>query len=127
MKEDEPVQWWAQKIGSYGCYLLCILKHFGAEMDVIKWYKRFLDEGFVRTDCFIKEPGRIAQELSGKKYEVRFEGPGYKVKDGEFAVLHWKSGSMEHFTLEAWDPMGHSLTRASGRVDSMRVFREVKP
>jgi len=125
MNTDEPVQLWSQKIGSFGCYFLCLLKRFGKELDAIRWYKKFLDEGIIRADCYIKRPEELVRELSGKKWTVRFGEASYKPEKDEFVVLHWSKDKMEHFTLEDWDPLGNSLTRASGHVDSVRIYKEI--
>lgn len=119
----------AKLLGENGCYFFCILKRFGREYDALKLYEDFLKKGYLEKDCYLVRPDLIAEAVSGQKWTVRKESKDYVCKPGEWEVQRWERKTpgliYNHFVLPDWDPLGTSMTRVSGVLESKRIFKEV--
>lgn len=119
----------AEILGKDGCYLFCILRKFGKDDEAIKYYPILVQKGLIKSDCFVLDPAKIAELVSGQKWTVRHERADYVCKEGEWEIQRWERKTTgvtySHFTLPDWDPLGTSVTRNLGTLVSKRVFRRM--
>ena len=119
------VQKVAKIIGASGCYLACVLRQFQSEAEILRKYEEYLKAGWIKDDCTMLRPDLIAQDISRKKWSVRFEGPKYTCREDEWEVDEWKWGKLRHFCLPNWDPLEDSNTRTNGEIVAKRVFKRI--
>lgn len=117
-----PIQKINESIGKYGCYFLCLLHTVDSEDDAIKLYKKYTKLGYMEDDCTILNPSAILAELQGRSYRVVKSTTDDS--NADLRVLYWYNPrtKLHHFTLPDWDPLGDSITRKEGYVESYRLF-----
>lgn len=130
------IQSFLLETGRDGCYALCILQLAGATPDRLEEAvnKRFLKFNYNdyndNDNMYVMAPAEMLSWLTGKKWTVSHEGPGYVCKPGELVVERWervKTGAtIGHFRLPTWDPVADSATVQHGTLVSKRVFRCVE-
>lgn len=117
-------------LGEDGCYLFCILKRFGKDEEALRLYPVLVKERLIRSDCFVLDAARVAEKISGEKWEVVHAPASYVCGPDEWEVQRWEREAVgkvySHFTLPDWDPLGSSMTRTLGRLVSKRVFKRRK-
>lgn len=76
-------------------------------------------------DCYIQDPVKILKYLTGDNYKV--ERVEKLPLHYDFAVYHYYNSAtgLGHFVLPDWDPLGDSITRRNGVIDSYRVFTKI--
>ena len=116
-------------IGESGCYFLCLLKFCNEEDNAIKWYKRSLALGYIEEDCYIKEPTKILQLLTGKEYQVVKQSSPF---EADLIVTRFVKNKTNHFVITdvyasvKYDPLVDSVTVKEGYPESFRMFMEIK-
>jgi hypothetical protein len=131
----------AASIGESGCYFLSILYFAEAltrqAVDALVAYQSALDAGYIDSECFVKDPAKLMQMLTGSRWMVRKAGPGhelpldYALKAGELEILRYERRGNAHFVVGsgrgtvAFDPYGVSATVMSGQMVSRRIFTKI--
>ena len=120
-----PLQKKLKYLGDFGCYLICLVQQFGQENKILELYDYFLNKGFIDETCYVKDPAKILKYLTGNNYKV--ERTEKLPLHYDFAVYHYynKATGLGHFVLPDWDPLGDSVTRRNGVIDSYRVFTKI--
>jgi hypothetical protein len=129
----------AKRIGETGCYFLCIMyladKITDSHFDIIEAYKKYMSMNYLGEDCFVMNPGEILSDLTGRN--MRFDKAGILavVPDDAHIIGRWSlQATMRtdgHFVVMrgnevAYDPIGESNTVKNGKLESYRIFQEVK-
>lgn len=116
-----------ESIGRWGCYLLCLIKASGKNVDeALNYYRLFLSKQWIDEGCYVKNPVAILKYLTGKDYSVKKSAIK---EDADVVIEYWynKATGLHHFVLrqkngELFDPLGKSNTVANGKVESYRLF-----
>lgn len=127
-------------LGKYGCYFLCLI-HLAQEVtkknyDIMTVLYICIKKGYIKfneqdyddeNNFFVNNPDLILKLLTGKNWSVKKETPDYQKKDGEYIAYFWrKPGQKEgHFILDNYNGLQHSVSVEEGRLESIRVFKEV--
>jgi len=119
--------------GKTACYVLCIIRISeqvnGKDSDVVRDIQRLIDAKLVTyekgNNFYVADAGACLTLLTGKKYKVREEAPGYKAKPGEHLIERWVLGKGLHFQMSDWRPMMVSNTVNTGKLQSYRVLAAV--
>lgn len=132
MKEGIQVD--LEKIGSYGCYFLTLLKVGKAPTYLIhEYYKAFLADGYIDEDCTVLRPDMILKTLTGHKYRVVKTTDAYQFDSSADIIIGYfynPKTKYHHFVqLDSnknviWDSLGNSKTVRDGYVESYRLFYE---
>lgn len=128
-----PKQKLALSIGNYGCYFSCLCriaeKLTGKDIDILEAFGSCKNSGWINDDCYVKNPDKIIEFLSGKKAStVKTNNLNCALKENAFAVGCYKWNAHSHFVLldktkkVEYDPLGASNTVKNGRLDSLRVI-----
>lgn len=76
---------------------------------------------------FVKQPHKILEMLTHKKWSVRKESKDYKPKDNEYVIEFWSRNGIDgHFarTLKGFNSLQNSQNVKSGKITSYRIFKE---
>jgi hypothetical protein len=125
------------KIGATGCYYLSICKAAellrGREVDVVKNYVKLIKLGYMDWDCYVKDPAKIMDYLTGDKWDTTKESTEYRPYPEDVIIGRFeRKTTMQtygHFVLldknkhVVYDPLGTSKTVQDGKMVSLRVFR----
>lgn len=134
------IQTYLKVLGSEGCYALALCEMavpgikpgaaldaivYGCEHGLIAWDARnpYHPDAFLVLDA-----GAFVGYLRGEQPWMRIrEDTDYMPRPGDLICERWVSGKGQHFVArvagERWDPIGKSQTVATGRLESLRVFR----
>lgn len=120
-------------IGKDGCYFLSVVhlaeEEIGARIDAIPVYFNCVQRQWMDTNCYLIQPHRILESMTGQKWEVRKEPKEYRCQPGEKEVLRYERTqgrtTYGHFVLPDYDPYGESLTVRNGFLVSKRIFKKV--
>lgn len=135
----EPRQRVMSTVGRYGCYFLSIVraaeKIAGHRIDAVQVYNDATLARMMDADCFVVQPERIMEMMTGQKWTVKHDAKTYRPKDGEVMIMRYESQKTgilySHFVLCApdgsieYDPYGDSSTVRDGKAVSSRVFSRV--
>lgn len=124
------------EIGRNGCYFLCLLKiaelKLGKPLSVIDAYEKFLEKGYIKSNCFVLQPKNILSELCNKYVAYQWKEPNYRPLPGEFIIKRYAvkigKGELTHFVLfdendtEIFNPAITSPAYTAGKVVDLRVF-----
>jgi hypothetical protein len=136
------IQTFIEEAGEAGCYALDIMKLAeritSAKFDPLEQLRNCINRGLIyynekdqndNKNFFVEDPAGILVLLTGRKWEVTKEEPGYVPRPGEYIVERWersKTGAViGHFRLPDWDSLADSQTVKYGKRVSLRVFRRV--
>jgi hypothetical protein len=122
-----------ETIGRDGCYFLCLIRIAeeitGQRIDAIPVYLFAVDRQWMDAECYLVQPHRILEHLTGIKWMVRKEPKTYIPLPGEKEVLRYECTvgrtTIGHFVLPDYDPLGNSLTVQNGFLASKRIFKSV--
>lgn len=118
-----------EMIGRYGCYMLCLIKASGKNVDdALTYYRLFKNMRWIDDECYVKDPSSILSYLTNEDYSVKKS----TIKENADVVIeYWynKTTRLHHFVLrqkngELWDPLGKSNTVANGEIESYRIFHK---
>ncbi|MCD2332742.1 DUF261 domain-containing protein [Borreliella americana] len=125
-----------EEIQRWGCYFLCL--HYYASFfkklefsvyEINAAYHRFLDFGYIRSNCFIKNPCMILNYY-GIRSSVRYESCAYFGVDNEFEISEVKIKDINGFHFIAtekqeilYDSLDLRPLRKEFRVTSKRIFK----
>jgi hypothetical protein len=120
-------------LGRDGCYFLSLVRLAenitGKRIDAIPVYLEAIERQFMDADCFLVQPHRVLEIMTGKRWTVRKEDRRYQVQPGELEVLRYERTvgrtTIGHFVLPDYDPLGKSLTVQNGYLVSKRIFKGV--
>lgn len=138
-KDLKKVSEAAKQIYDYGCYFMSLL--YASKVpysepatldELLKYYDTFIAEGWMDSDCYVKDPCAILKYLTGKKYTV--------VKDvvldpsASIIIGRWynPATNFHHFVVMdrgnnvIWDSLKDSTTVANGIIESYRLLYECK-
>lgn len=118
-------------IGREGCYFLCLVRIAeeitGSRIDAIAVYLFAVARKFMDQTCYLVDPCKILEHMTGQKWTVTKEDRTYKAQPGEKEVLRYERTegrtTNAHFVLPDYDPYGDSATLRNGRMVSKRIFR----
>ena len=135
-------QSFCKAIGNYGCYVLCIIdiaeEITGKKFNPIQVMEDCITKGFVYFDksnydnkdnFFVKEPHKVLEMLTNRKFTITKESSDYKAKKDEYVIEFWSTNGLDgHFARinKDFNSLQKSRNVNSGRIHSYRVFREVK-
>jgi hypothetical protein len=122
-----------ETIGREGCYFLCLVRIAeeitGTRIDAIPVYLHSIDRQWMDKDCYLVQPHRILEHMTGTRWSVRKQDKIYQPEPGEKEVLRYERTvgrvTHAHFVLPDYDPYGDSLTVRNGRLVSKRIFARV--
>jgi hypothetical protein len=120
-------------LGRDGCYFLCLVRLAETitqnRIDAIPVYIEAVDRKWMDADCFIVQPHRVLELMTGRRWTVRKEDKKYLTAPGELEVLRYEGTvgrtTIGHFVLPDYDPLGSSLTVQNGYLVSKRIFAPV--
>jgi hypothetical protein len=120
-----------ETIGREGCYFLCIVRIAeeitGSRIDAVAVYLFAVARQWMDKDCYLVQPHRILEHMTGQRWTPIKEDRAYQVQPGEKEVLRYERTegrtTQAHFVLPDYDPYGDSLTVRNGRIVSKRIFR----
>jgi hypothetical protein len=126
-------------IGRYGCYFLSIVraaeKITGQRIDAVQVYNDATLARWMDADCFVVQPDRILEMMTGRKWAIRHDSKTYRPRDGEVMIMRYevqRTGILySHFVLCSgdglveYDPYGDSSTVKDGAAVSSRIFTRV--
>lgn len=127
MRDFGGIQSKIKMIGDYGCYFLSIAANFKYEGDLVDLYEYCLLNKYIKEDCTVIQPAKIAGYLSGRKYQVSIiEKLPENIGPNDFYVECWfnKRTGFTHFRLPDLDTLKSSVTVKEGCVASYRYFKE---
>lgn len=119
-------------LGKSGCYFFCLLRCVGRCDDAISIYKEVVEKDWMDPDCYVKDPCAILNYLTGKKHTVKKSevlDPNSNIVIGRWynpTTNHSHFVVMDSNNNVTYDPLGESITVASGAVESYRLFYECK-
>jgi hypothetical protein len=135
------------QLGETGCYFLSIIYHaesiLGSQLEPLAVFAKAIMVGTVGADAYVKDAGTLMTNLTGKRWTCLKAGPGhelpfdYEIKKGELEILRFEKQNPDpkkepaHFVVGdgtgkvLFDPMGYSITVASGKMVSRRIFRRL--
>ena len=133
---NEPRQRVMSTIGRYGCYFLSIVhaaeKITGQRIDAVQVYNDATLARWMDADCFVVQPDRIMEMMTGKKWDIRHDSIAYRPHDDEVMIMRYevkRTGiTYSHFVLCSgdgsveYDPYGNSSTVSDGQPVSSRIF-----
>lgn len=135
------IQFYAERVGRYGCYFLSILKlaEMAADItegiDALRAYKKCLDLDLIEDDCYVRKPADIIFLYTGQEYEVFHAPADYETPMGQLEIVRYEwprtMETLSHFAVGdgmggvGWDPLGSSQTVQYGRLVSKRIFRRI--
>lgn len=118
-----------EKVRQSGCYLYCLIVGSGySPFSIDSFYSAFLKKGLIQEDCFILNPCKILEDLTGRKYRVvksKDYDPEARIK---IAQWHNPKTGYSHFVIMKnsetveFDSLGNSKTVAEGFIESWRLF-----
>ncbi len=128
-------------IGNYACYLLCLI-HVAEEYTKTTFNKievicKCIEKGYVNfnlknydddNNFFVREPAKILNMLTGKTWEVRWEGANYIPKLGEYAIENWsKTNKTGHFAMVkiGFNSLQRSKNVSEGKIINYRICKVV--
>ena len=123
-------------LGRYGCYFLSIVraaeKITGHRIDAVQIYNDATMARWMDTDCFVVQPNRVLEMMTGQKWDIRKDLKTYKPQSGEVMIMRYESQKTgilySHFVLCSadgsieYDPYGDSSTVKDGQPVSSRIF-----
>ena len=126
-------------VGRYGCYFLSIVraaeKITNSRIDAVKIYCDATQAKFMDADCYVVQPDRVLEMMTGIRWNVRHDSVKYKPLEEEVMIMRYevtRTGvTYSHFVLCAhdgsveYDPYGNSSTVRDGKPVSSRVFSHV--
>ena len=138
-KELKKVSEAAKQIYAYGCYFMSLLyvrripySDLTTLDELFKYYDTFIANGWMDSDCYVKDPCAILEYLTGKKYTAKKSA----VLDPNANIIisrwHNPTTNLHHFVVMdrannvVWDSLGYSITVADGTIESYRLFYECK-
>ena len=118
-----------ERIADEGCYLLCLIKAAGADVnDVVNIYDRAYKAGYISDDCYVKQPVLLLNMLGYDTIRTVEKSDDWDCY-APINIAVFKRNSYRHFVLwdnehgTYWDPLGDSQTFRLGSIESWRVFR----
>lgn len=125
----------AKNIYDFACYFLDLL-YVGRNYqestltDILEYYKVFTEKGWMDADCFVKQPTKILEYVTNRKYSVTISKT--IPKDAKFVIGYWfnKKTGFHHFVVMnkdnkvVWDSIPNSKTVQEGTIESYRIFRQ---
>ena len=127
------IQSFCAAIGRWSCYAFCILKiaekYTGANYDPLSEIIIAINKGFIKynwnnandpDNMFVKEPAAWLMMLTGRPWTVRksYDWPEMR----RYTVEVWNNA---HFRLPDWDSLQDSVSVATGKITSWRVFEPI--
>ena len=136
---NEPRQRVMSTVGRYGCYFLSIVraaeKIMNSRIDAVKIYCDATQAKFMDADCYVVQPDRVLEMMTGIRWNVRHDSMTYKPREEEVMIMRYevvRTGvTYSHFVLYSsdgsveYDPYGNSSTVKDGKAVSSRVFSHV--
>lgn len=139
----QAIQRFFAEIGEAACYALCLIalaeKESGATLSVgqvADYLDVAIESGFIKynhknpndpDNFLVLDPVKILQMMTLNRFTVSKEPATYVPKSGELVIEQYKrstpKGVYYHFVTPWYDPLGDSLTRAQGTLNSYRIFR----
>jgi len=130
----------AETMGKDGCYIFSLIylaeKVSRTNIDALDVYRRALESGYIESDCYVREPVKLLEMLTGKKWAMVKGSSTYATKKDEFEILRFEYTAgrsiIGHFVVGdgvgrvEYDPYGDSRTVRVGKLISKRVFWLVK-
>lgn len=138
------IQSFYESLGKYGCYYLLLLQIGQRELtanDLFFLSCQFHENNFLHfnknnladtENFFVKNPAKILEVLTGKKYTVRKEPATYEPKENETEILFYALNQKNadkgigHFRMKEYDTLQNSNTVKKGKVYSKRIIKEIK-
>ncbi|AOW96132.1 DUF261 family protein [Borrelia miyamotoi] len=135
IKQNEPKL--KKEIQKFGCYLLC-LHYYISKFKTLEFtisdinynYNKFVNLGYIKSNCFILNPCRILAHY-GIKSDVRWEYKNYVSKSNEFEVSEVKLDKAfgSHFIATnnsevLYDSLKLKEKGTPYQVTSKRIFRK---
>jgi hypothetical protein len=125
-----------ERIGAEGCYFLCLVHAaegvIGKRIDAVEVYESAVNLGLMHEDCYLVNPARIMELMTGHRWSNRHDSRTYQPKPGDVLVMRYErkttAKTFTHFVLMdheggiAYDPLGDSVTVRLGQSVSSRVF-----
>ncbi|WP_346313305.1 DUF261 family protein [Borrelia miyamotoi] len=136
IKQNDPKL--KQEIQKFGCYLLCLHYYISNHIKTLEFtisdinynYNKFVNLGYIKSNCFILNPCRILAHY-GIKSDVRWEYKNYVSKSNEFEVSEVKLDKAfgSHFIATnnsevLYDSLKLKEKGTPYQVTSKRIFRK---
>jgi hypothetical protein len=119
-------------LGESGCYFLSILflaeRITGKKIEPIGMFILCNEKKLVENDGTVLDAGKVMSTMTGFNFEAKKTEAVYPVQQGEYEVLIFSTDKYTHFVAGdgkgnvACDPLGHSNTVATGKINGKRVF-----
>lgn len=142
---ENGFQTFCEEFGKYGCYLNCLMvlgfRHskyiMQPQEDFFSLVAKFIDKGWVhyggrgdKDNFFVKDPVSILGYMTGKVFSVCkvSEFPRRCEAESDLEVLYYYNEKTKqgHFRLADFDGLENSITVRDGKIQSKRVFKEIK-
>jgi hypothetical protein len=128
-----------ERIGAEGCYFLSLVyaaeAATGKRIDAVEVYEAAVKLSLMHEDCYMVNPARIMEIMTGQKWTGRHGPSDYRPGPGEVMVMRYEhkttSKTFTHFVIVddrgnvKYDPLGASNTVRLGQPVSSRIFARV--
>jgi hypothetical protein len=129
----------AEIMGKDGCYIFSLVylaeKVTRKNVDALDVYRQALELGYIEADCYVKEPVKLMEMMTGTKWAMAKGLNTYITKKDEYEILRFEytegRSTIGHFVCGdgtgkvEYDPYGDSKTVRTGRLVSKRIFWKV--
>ena len=118
--------------GKWSCYAFCILKiaerFAGHTFNPIPEIINAIEKGFIRynwenhddpDNLYVEAPAAWLYSLTGRKWTVE---KAYMLSTSQYLVEVWNNA---HFRLPDWDSLQYSVSVATGKITSWRLFNPI--
>lgn len=138
----EHPQSFAKSMSKYGCYFFCLIDiateitnrsydPMSIALECINLgYIDFNPNNYDDTDnFFIRNPCGVLNVLTHRRFSVSKQNATYSPKRDEYVVIRYIiDGKVTdgHFVRKHFDPIQGSVHKKYGKVESYRVFKEIK-
>lgn len=130
-----PKQKLALALGNYGCYFACLCriaeKITDTGIDLIESFYECKNKNWIESDCYVKNPEKIVEFLTGKKTSVlKIYNTFYIPAENEYIIGCYENLNGGHFVLLSnsdksveYDPLENSNTVRTGKLKSLRIIK----
>ena len=129
-KRYDGIQSRMKKLGSDGCYFLCLCEIIeevnGREVDLLKLVRECQDFGWIKDDYTVMNPTAILAYYTGHYYSMaRVNIVPTVVHDNEFTIEKWYNPrtGYTHFKRRFVDTLKDSVTVKEGSVVEYYFFK----
>lgn len=127
-------------IHDYGCYMMSIIRmaweycppnEIITTEAILEFHDWALNNNAMGPECYVIDPQRMVDYWVPDRLKfLGKEAADYEVRLDQTAIQLWtydrpEGGVWKHFCWGNFDPWLRSITKAKGKVDSIRLFEEM--